>query len=349
MSHGSSRLDRMSVAILAKDLVRRFDEVEAVRGVSLEVEEGEIYGFLGPNGAGKSTIVRILTTLLEPTSGSGSVLGHDVVREPNTVRRLIGVALQEAGLDPKQTGRELLTLQARLYGLRGSVLGQQIQEVTELVDLVDALDRRIQGYSGGMKRRLDLASSLLHRPRVLFLDEPTTGLDPTSRTLIWDRVRELREQFGATIFLTTQYLEEADHLADRVAIINRGLIVREGTPEALKAEVGTDVIDVSVSDHESGAARVAILEMQSSGELPEGELRGTESGYTLFVPDGASKIAALVRGLDRAGISTGPISISRPSLDDVFLAATGGRLQASAESQPSQDGKRVPTGQGAGR
>src|SRR6266540_4030385 len=349
MSHGSSRLDRMSVAILAKDLVRRFDEVEAVRGVSLEVEEGEIYGFLGPNGAGKSTIVRILTTLLEPTSGSGSVLGHDVVREPNTVRRLIGVALQEAGLDPKQTGRELLTLQARLYGLRGSVLGQQIQEVTELVDLVDALDRRIQGYSGGMKRRLDLASSLLHRPRVLFLDEPTTGLDPTSRTLIWDRVRELREQFGATIFLTTQYLEEADHLADRVAIINRGLIVREGTPEALKAEVGTDVIDVSVSDHESGAARVAILEMQSNGELPEGELRGTESGYTLFVPDGASKIAALVRGLDRAGISTGPISISRPSLDDVFLAATGGRLQASAESQPSQDGKRVPTGQGAGR
>jgi len=339
----------MSVAILAKDLVRRFDEVEAVRGVSLEVEEGEIYGFLGPNGAGKSTIVRILTTLLEPTSGSGSVLGHDVVREPNTVRRLIGVALQEAGLDPKQTGRELLTLQARLYGLRGSVLGQQIQEVTELVDLVDALDRRIQGYSGGMKRRLDLASSLLHRPRVLFLDEPTTGLDPTSRTLIWDRVRELREQFGATIFLTTQYLEEADHLADRVAIINRGLIVREGTPEALKAEVGTDVIDVSVSDHESGAARVAILEMQSNGELPEGELRGTESGYTLFVPDGASKIAALVRGLDRAGISTGPISISRPSLDDVFLAATGARLQASAESQPSQDGKRVPTGQGAGR
>jgi ABC-2 type transport system ATP-binding protein len=339
----------MSVAIHAKDLVRRFDEVEAVRGVSLDVEEGEIYGFLGPNGAGKSTIVRILTTLLEPTSGSGSVLGHDVVRERTTVRRLIGVALQEAGLDPKQTGRELLTLQARLYGLRSSVLSEQIQEVTELVGLADALDRRIQGYSGGMKRRLDLASSLLHRPRVLFLDEPTTGLDPTSRTLIWERVRELREQFGATIFLTTQYLEEADHLADRVAIINRGLIVREGAPAALKAEVGADVIDISVSDHESGAARVAIREMQSSGELPEGEVRGTESGYTLFVPDGASNIAALVRGLDRAGVSTGPISVSRPSLDDVFLAATGGRLQASGEPQPSQDGQRVPTGQGAAR
>jgi ABC-2 type transport system ATP-binding protein len=339
----------MSTAIHAQDLVRRFDEVEAVRGVSLDVEEGEIYGFLGPNGAGKSTTVRILTTLLEPTSGSGSVLGHDVVRARTTVRRLIGVALQEAGLDPKQTGRELLTLQARLYGLRGRVLTTQIQEVTELVGLTDALDRRIQGYSGGMKRRLDLASSLLHRPRVMFLDEPTTGLDPTSRTLIWERVRELREHFGATIFLTTQYLEEADQLADRVAIINRGLIVREGTPEALKAEVGTDVIDISVSDHESGAARMAIREMQSTGDLPHGELRGTASGYTLFVPDGASKIAALVRGLDRAGISTGPISVSRPTLDDVFLAATGGRLQASAESPSSEDGQRVPTGQGASR
>jgi ABC-2 type transport system ATP-binding protein len=339
----------MSVAIHAKDLVRRFDEVEAVRGVSLDVEEGEIYGFLGPNGAGKSTIVRILTTLLEPTSGSGSVLGHDVVRERTTVRRLIGVALQEAGLDPKQTGRELLTLQARLYGLRGTVLEEQIREVTELVGLTDAIDRRINGYSGGMKRRLDLASSLLHRPRVLFLDEPTTGLDPTSRTLMWDRMRELRERFGATIFLTTQYLEEADHLADRVAIINRGLIVREGTPASLKAEVGADVIDISVTDHESGAARVAILDMQSSGELPKGEVRGTETGYTLFVPDGASNIAALVRGLDRAGVSTGPISVSRPSLDDVFLAATGGRLQGAGDGQPSQDGERVPSGQGAGR
>jgi ABC-2 type transport system ATP-binding protein len=339
----------MSVAIHANELVRHFDEVEAVRGVSLDVEEGEIYGFLGPNGAGKSTTVRILTTLLEPTAGSGSVLGHDVVREPNTVRRLIGVALQEAGLDPKQSGRELLTLQARLYGLRGHVLTRQVDEVTELVGLTDAIDRRIQGYSGGMKRRLDLASALLHRPRVLFLDEPTTGLDPTSRTLIWDRVRSLRQQYGATIFLTTQYLEEADHLADRVGIINRGLIVREGTPAALKAEVGADVIDISVDDRESGAARSAILDMQSSGELPAGELRGTATGYTLFVPDGPSKIAVVVRGLDRAGVSTGPISVSRPTLDDVFLAATGGRMQASADGDASQDGQRVPSGQGAGR
>ncbi len=326
----------MPIAIEAIDLVRRFGEVEAVRGVSLQIEEGEIYGFLGPNGAGKSTTVRILTTLLEPTSGSGSVLGHDVVRDQTTVRRLIGVALQEAGLDPKQTGRELLTLQARLYGLRGKLLVQQVHEVTELVGLTDAIDRRIQGYSGGMKRRLDLASSLLHRPRVLFLDEPTTGLDPTSRSLIWDRMRYLRQQFGATIFLTTQYLEEADQLADRVGIIDVGLIVREGTPESLKAEVGADVIDIAVDDREAGAARVAILEMQSSGELPDGELRGTTAGYTLFVPDGPRMIATIVRGLDRAGITTGPISVSRPTLDDVFLAATGGRLSAA-----SRDGERV--------
>ncbi len=339
----------MPIAIHAENLVRRFGEVEAVRGVSLDVEEGEIYGFLGPNGAGKSTIVRILTTLLEPTAGAGSVLGHDVVRERTTVRRLIGVALQEAGLDPKQTGRELLTLQARLYGLRGAVLVEQVREVTELVGLTDAIDRRIQGYSGGMKRRLDLASSLLHRPRVLFLDEPTTGLDPTSRTLIWDRVRQLRREFGATIFLTTQYLEEADQLADRVAIINRGKIVREGAPEALKAEVGADVIDVAVDDRECGAARVAILDMQSSGELPDGEVRGTATGYTLFVPDGPGHIATLVRGLDRAGISTGPISVSRPTLDDVFLAATGGRLEASHEQEPGLDGERARTGAGAAR
>jgi ABC-2 type transport system ATP-binding protein len=323
------------------DLVRRFGEVEAVRGVSLEVPETEIYGFLGPNGAGKSTIVRMLTTLLQPTSGSGSVLGHDVAREPTQVRRLIGVALQEAGLDPKQTGRELLTLQARLYGLRGQVLTDQVREVTELVDLGEAIDRRIQTYSGGMKRRLDLASALLHRPRVLFLDEPTTGLDPTSRALIWDRIRSLRNQYGATIFLTTQYLEEADQLADRVAIIDQGRIVRQGTPSELKAEVGTDVIDVTVDDHEAGAARVAIAEMQSGGELPGGELRGTDSGYTLFVPDGAANVAVLIRGLDRAGVEVGTVSVSRPSLDDVFLAATGGRMASRAEEpRPAEDGGR---------
>src|SRR5829696_7841125 len=327
-------------AIQATDLVRRFGEVEAVRGVSLEVAEGEIYGFLGPNGAGKSTIVRILTTLLQPTSGSGSVLGHDVTREPTTVRRLIGVALQEAGLDPKQTGRELLILQGKLYGLKGKVLGDQVAEVTELVGLT---------YSGGMKRRLDLASALLHRPRVLFLDEPTTGLDPLSRALIWDRIRELRERFGATIFLTTQYLEEADELADRVAIIDHGLIVRQGTPAALKAEVGADVIDVAVDEREVGAAREAIVKLQDAGELPQGELRGTQAGYTLFVPDGPDNLAVLIRGLDRAGVRFGAVSVSRPTLDDVFLAATGGRMAAADADGESEDGQgqdREPAGSG---
>jgi len=338
----------MSTAIQAIDLVRDFGEVKAVRGVSLQVEEGEIYGFLGPNGAGKSTTVRILVTLSHPTSGSGSVLGHDVVTERTTVRRLIGVALQEAGLDPKQTGRELLTLQGRLYGLRGQVLATQVAEVTELVGLTDAIDRRIQTYSGGMKRRIDLASALLHRPRVLFLDEPTTGLDPLSRALIWDRIRELRSRYGATIFLTTQYLEEADELADRVAIIDQGRIVRQGTPAALKAEVGADVIDVAVDERETGAARVAIEEMQASGELPPGELRGTESGYTLFVPDGPQNLAVLIRGLDRAGVRFGAVSVSRPTLDDVFLAATGGRMAAAAERAAEEEEDRTPEPAGRG-
>ncbi|HEV8649093.1 MAG TPA: ATP-binding cassette domain-containing protein [Actinomycetes bacterium] len=337
----------MTTAIEARELVRRFGEVEAVRGVSLEVAEGEIYGFLGPNGAGKSTLVRILTTLLHPTSGSGTVLGHDVVAERTTVRRLIGVALQEAGLDPKQTGRELLTLQGRLYGLRGPVLAAQIGEVTELVGLTDAIDRRIQTYSGGMKRRLDLASALLHRPRVLFLDEPTTGLDPLSRALIWDRIRQLRERFGATVFLTTQYLEEADELADRVAIIDQGQIVRQGTPAALKAEVGADVIDIAIDERETGAARIAIEQLQSGGELPAGELRGTDRGYTLFIPDGPHNIAVLIRGLDRARIRFGAVSLSRPTLDDVFLAATGGRMAAAAEREAAEQ-ERVPEPAGRG-
>jgi len=347
LSVGASRLDSMTTAIEAIDLVRHFGQVKAVQGVSLEVAEGEIYGFLGPNGAGKSTIVRILTTLLGPTSGSGSVLGHHVVAERTTVRRLIGVALQEAGLDPKQTGRELLTLQGRLYGLRGQLLEAQVREVTELVGLTDAIDRRIQTYSGGMKRRLDLASALLHRPRVLFLDEPTTGLDPLSRVLIWDRIRELRARFGATIFLTTQYLEEADELADRVAIIDQGRIVRQGTPAALKAEVGADVIDVAIDERETGAARAAIKELQSSGELPGGELRGTERGYTLFVPDGPGNIAVLIRGLDRAGVRFGAVSLSRPTLDDVFLAATGGRMAAAAERAAAEQ-ERTPEPAGRG-
>ena len=223
-------------AVEARGLVKTYDDVEAVRGVDLRVESGEVFGFLGPNGAGKSTTVRMLTTLLTITSGSATVAGVDVAADPDLVRRRIGVALQEAGLDPRQNGRELLVLQARLFGMSPAEAAERARELLALVELEDAADRRIKTYSGGMKRRLDLASALVHRPDVLFLDEPTTGLDPSSRLTVWDEVRRINAQ-GTTVFLTTQYLEEADALCDRLAIIDDGRIVREGTPASLKAEL----------------------------------------------------------------------------------------------------------------
>jgi ABC-2 type transport system ATP-binding protein len=232
----------MSVAVEAEQLVKHYSgrggQVEAVRGVDLCVESGEIFGFLGPNGAGKSTTVRMLTTLMSITSGTARVAGVDVAARPDEARTRIGVALQEAGLDPRQTGRELLVLQARLFGLSKKSAVERATVLLELVELEEAADRRVKGYSGGMKRRLDLASALVHEPEVLFLDEPTTGLDPASRLTVWDEVRRINER-GTTVFLTTQYLEEADQLCNRLAIIDGGRIVREGTPAELKAELRT--------------------------------------------------------------------------------------------------------------
>ncbi|MGH3453924.1 MAG: ABC transporter ATP-binding protein [Nocardioidaceae bacterium] len=229
-----------ALAVEAEGLVKQYrgrgGTVDAVRGVDLSVCRGEVFGFLGPNGAGKSTTVRMLTTLMSITSGTARVTGIDVASEPDAVRTRIGVALQEAGLDPRQTGRELLILQGRLFGLSASEAATKAGELLELVELEDAADRRINGYSGGMKRRLDLASALVHQPEVLFLDEPTTGLDPASRLTVWDEVRRINER-GTTVFLTTQYLEEADQLCDRLAIIDEGVIVREGTPKELKSEL----------------------------------------------------------------------------------------------------------------
>jgi ABC-2 type transport system ATP-binding protein len=228
------------VAVQAEGLVKtytgRSGTVEAVRGVDLRIETGEVFGFLGPNGAGKSTTVRMLTTLLSITAGTARVAGIDVAKNPDAARRRMGVALQEAGLDPRQTGRELLILQGRLFAMSAHESAERAEQLLELVELEDAADRRIKGYSGGMKRRLDLASALVHEPEVLFLDEPTTGLDPASRLTVWDEVRRINKR-GTTVFLTTQYLEEADQLCDRLAIIDDGVIVREGTPEALKSEL----------------------------------------------------------------------------------------------------------------
>jgi ABC-2 type transport system ATP-binding protein len=236
----SAMSERNGRAVLAEGLVKHYTgregTVEAVRGVDLAVETGEIFAFLGPNGAGKSTMVRMLTTLLSITSGRAEVAGVDVVRDPDSARRRIGVALQEAGLDPRQTGRELLNLHGRLFGLSADRARERAQELLELVELEEAADRSIKGYSGGMGRRLDLAAALVHQPEVLFLDEPTTGLDPASRLTVWDELRRINDE-GTTIFLTTQYLEEADQLCDRLAIIDDGLIVRQGTPGALKADL----------------------------------------------------------------------------------------------------------------
>jgi ABC-2 type transport system ATP-binding protein len=221
---------------LTKTFTGRDGDVEAVRGVDLDVPPGEVFGFLGPNGAGKSTTVRMLTTLMRITAGTAEVAGVDVAADPDVARRKIGVALQEAGLDPRQTGRELLVLQGRLFGMSPARAAARAAELLELVELTEAADRRVKGYSGGMKRRLDLASALVHQPEVLFLDEPTTGLDPVSRITVWDEVRRINAE-GTTVFLTTQYLEEADQLCGRLAIIDNGRIIREGTPGALKAEL----------------------------------------------------------------------------------------------------------------
>jgi ABC-2 type transport system ATP-binding protein len=235
MSHDNGR-SAAPASVETRALVKNYGEVEAVRGVDLRVGRGEVFGFLGPNGAGKSTTVRMLTTLLTITSGEAYVCGIDVARDPDAARRRIGVALQEAGLDPRQTGRELLVLQGRLFGMSPAEAAERARALLALVELEDAADRRIKTYSGGMKRRLDLASALVHEPAVLFLDEPTTGLDPASRLTVWDEVRRINAR-GTTVFLTTQYLEEADQLCDRLAIIDGGLIVREGTPAQLKADL----------------------------------------------------------------------------------------------------------------
>lgn len=319
-------------AIQAKELTRSFgDDIEAVRQIDLSIDRGEIFGFLGPNGAGKTTTVRMLCTLLPPSSGSAFVDGLDVDKEGHEVRKRIGVALQEIGLDPVQTGRELLELQCGLYGIEPAAAKERTSELLGIVDLEGSADRQIKGYSGGMKRRLDLAASLVHDPRILFLDEPTTGLDPSSRRTIWDEVRRINGE-GATVFLTTQYLEEADELCDRLAIIDEGRIVAQGSPEELKAEIGTDVVSIELDGGDPGATKSAVEGLPGLERTVDGQ-----NSLALFVADGAGSIVEIVRRLDSAGITPGAISVSRPSLDDVFLEATGKRL--APDEAPGSDGE----------
>ena len=309
-----------NLAIEACGLVREFGSNRAVDGVNLSVARGEIYGFLGPNGAGKSTTVRVLCTLLAPTAGSARVAGHDVVKQASEVRLRIGLALQEAALDDKQSGREILELQARLDGLKASIRRERVDRAIELADIGDAIDDWVRTYSGGMKRRLDVAASLIHDPEVLFLDEPTTGLDPVSRVRVWEEVRRLNELHGVTVFLTTQYLKEADALAHRVGIIDQGRIVEEGTPADLKRAIGADVIVVELQDELELAANT-VRALPRVDEVTIGN-----QGLTISTSNGAALVAQVAIALNEIGVAAESLTVRTPSLDDVFLRATGHRL-----------------------
>ncbi|MCA9865965.1 MAG: ATP-binding cassette domain-containing protein [Anaerolineales bacterium] len=327
--------------IIVENLVKQYPgNVLAVEDVSLQVKEGSIFGFLGPNGAGKSTIIKILTTLALPTSGRATVGGYDVVTEAEDVRRLAGVALQDIGLDPLMKPLELLSLQTRMFGASRAQAAQRASELMELVNLTDAVDRRVGTYSGGMRRRLDLALALVHEPRVLFLDEPTTGLDPASRRDIWEEVRRLNRQLGMTIFLTTQYLEEADELADIVAVIDKGRIAIQGSPARLKSELGNESINLAFDGRDM--AEKALTELD--GFATQTQL--DRETVRLYMENAAEAIPSVVNRLRDVNIAPISLTLTQPTLDDVFLQVTGQRLRA--EAQPAgalaADGEREKRG-----
>ncbi len=314
-------------AIWTENLVRSFGDVRAVNGVNIQIPRGEIYGFLGPNGAGKSTTVHMLCTLLAPTGGRATVAGFDVQSDPGKVRLHIGVALQDVALDDKQTGAELLSLQGRLYGLTRREIQRRVSELAELIDLGDFLERMVGTYSGGMKRRLDLAAALIHNPEVVFLDEPTTGLDPVSRLQVWAEVRRLNVELGITIFLTTQYLEEADELAHRVGIIDHGHIVAEGTPADLKRAVGSDLILVRVE----GDATAAIAVLANVPGVQKVEAHGNE--VVITTSSGSATISPVAVALAGTDIVVRDLTLRTPTLDDVFLELTGTHIERSQSSE----------------
>ncbi|MDQ3630680.1 MAG: ATP-binding cassette domain-containing protein [Actinomycetota bacterium] len=326
-----------SNGISVRGLEREFKGgIKAVRGIDLEVAPGEIYGFLGPNGAGKSTTVLMLTTLLPPSRGTATVAGFDVAGQGPEVRRVIGAALQEAALDNFLTGQEHFELQAGLHGMARKERRVRAGELLERVGLTDAAGRKVGGYSGGMRRRLDLALALVHRPQVLFLDEPTTGLDPQSRSALWAEVARLAKDEGVTVFLTTQYLEEADVLADRVGIIDQGRIVAEGTPNALKAAIGQSSVEAVPADPRD---RERLAELLSIFGEPAS---ASPKGVAVRLRRGTEELAVVVRALDAAGIGVSGLQVHEPSLDDVFLAKTGRSLEGAGEQPDSGERAAVP-------
>ena len=324
--HTSDGGDR---SIVAEGIARYFADVKAVDGIDLRIDSGRIFGFLGPNGSGKTTMVRVLTTILAPTAGRAWVAGLNVAERPKEVRAKIGVALQDVGLDDIMTAHELLVLQSRLFGTSAAEASATAERLLKTVGLDDVrAKKRIGQYSGGMKRRLDLALALVHDPQVLFLDEPTTGLDPASRLGIWDEVRRLNVEKGMTIFLTTQYLEEADKLADEIAIIDKGKIVAHGTPHQLKKEIGEQVVALSFDSTE----RAVLADRALADLCPERRLSGQE--LFCFFADAGDMLQALIRRLDESAIPLGGLVLSEPTLDDVFLRATGARIGGA----PVRDG-----------
>lgn len=319
------------LAIQASGLTRKFGQKAAVDGITLTIPKGEIYGFLGPNGAGKSTTIKMLVTLLIPTAGNAWIMGRSILNEVHDVRLRIGVALQDVALDEQQTGMEFLKLQARLYGLSHKDTDRRVAELRNLVDIGEAFEKRIKTYSGGMKRRLDLAAALIHKPDVLFLDEPTTGLDPVSRLKVWEEIRTLNKTLGITIFMTTQYLEEADQLANRVGIISNGKIVAEGEPGQLKRNIGNDLVVVKTPADTH--AVVAMLRNVPGADHVESH----NSEITITSSDGSKIIGPIALALHQAGIEVEQLTLRTPSLDDVFLEVTGNRMQQNQNDQPSQN------------
>ncbi len=308
--------------------------IKAVDGIDLEVDEGEIFGLLGPNGAGKTTTIRMLATMTRPTSGKASVCGIDVTKDPDTVRRCIGIVFQDPALDDQLTGRENLDFHARMYGMPGKEREERINEVLKLVELSDRADELVEKYSGGMRRRLEIARGLMHRPKVLFLDEPTLGLDAQTRRVIWDHIRKLNKAYDITVILTTHYMDEADFLCGRVAIVDHGKILELGTPESLKKSLGGDVVTLRVRD----AARMASVAKSMKGAR---KVKVHDGSVSVALPDAGSRIPELLKRAEKRGIEVISVDLHRPTLEDVFIHFTGKTIREQEASAGDRFRERV--------